>query len=90
MLGADVAGMSTTAGTIVAHHEGMHVLAPSLVVIPESFELDHEQKASHEEVLELGLQCGNAAHSCSSETLAFLGDKLMHLHRSTLHITVKP
>nr|CDS18569.1 purine nucleoside phosphorylase [Echinococcus granulosus] len=55
MLGADVAGMSTTAETIVAHHAGMRVLAPSLVASRESFELGHEQKASHEEVLEIGL-----------------------------------
>ncbi|CUT99291.1 purine nucleoside phosphorylase [Echinococcus multilocularis] len=72
MLGADVAGMSTTAETIVAHHAGMRVLALSLVANRESFELGHEPKASHEEVLEIGLQRGETMATLLTRVLAAL------------------
>nr|CDS25220.1 purine nucleoside phosphorylase [Echinococcus granulosus] len=72
MLGADVAGMSTTAETIVAHHAGMRVLALALVANRESFELGHEQKASHEEVLEIGLQRGETMATLLTRVLAAL------------------
>ncbi|KAL5965080.1 Purine nucleoside phosphorylase [Taenia solium] len=72
MLGGDVAGMSTTAETIVAHHAGMHVLALSLIANRETFEIDHEQKANHEEVLEMALHRGDTIATLITRVLAAL------------------
>ncbi|VDM31530.1 unnamed protein product [Hydatigera taeniaeformis] len=72
MLGGDVAGMSTTAETIVAHHAGMRVLALSLVANREMFEIDHEQKTSHEEVLQMGLHRGDTMATLITRVLAAL------------------
>ncbi|VDK35106.1 unnamed protein product [Taenia asiatica] len=72
MLGGDVAGMSTTAETIVAHHAGMHVLAISLIANRETFEIDHEQKTNHEEVLEMALHRGDTIATLITRVLTAL------------------
>lgn len=72
MLGGDVAGMSTTAETIGAHHAGMRVLALSLVANRESFEIDHVQKTSREEVLKMALHRGDTMATLITRVLAAL------------------
>ena len=77
LLGADVAGMSSTAEAIVAHHAGMRILAISLVTNRELFEIDRGgrnkkavEEASHEEVLATAAQRGETIATLLTRVLA--------------------
>lgn len=55
-LGADAVGMSTAHEVIVARHCGMRVFALSLITNQVVMNYDSEERANHEEVLQVGRQ----------------------------------
>ncbi len=56
MIGGDSTGMSTTNEALVARHSGMRVLGFSGITNVAIDTIDSDQQASHEEVLEAGVQ----------------------------------
>lgn len=54
LMGGDTVGMSTTSETVTAHHGGMRVLGISGVSNVAIDQVDSQNEASHEEVLEAG------------------------------------
>ncbi|KAL7878824.1 hypothetical protein AOLI_G00097980 [Acnodon oligacanthus] len=54
LLGADAVGMSTVPEVVVARHCGLRVLGLSLITNKVVITYDSEERANHEEVLEIG------------------------------------